>query len=154
MRVRLSCVNESKEPAVTSTADLEVVDLGAPVAATSAPDFLNVREAAKVLRLSRNRTYDLANLYIDSGGTSGLPAFRFGKPIRIPRLALEAFNGGPLTWPPVEVSTRDGDLDDLDDHDDVVDGLDDVDAKPSETAHAVEFDSIDTPDQQTLPFEG
>lgn len=121
-----------------------------------------------MLRLSRNRTYELAKLYIASGGAAGLPAFRFGKPIRIPRLALEAYAGGPITWPPVEMST--GLLDDL--HDDAGDGDDDsTDDEPPCTSadqfdqaqtpqavepdrEAVELDPTGASDQPSLPFEG
>ena len=159
-----------------TTAPLHVVEL-APEARPDGlrlPDFLNVREAAKVLRLSRNRTYELAKLYIASGGVAGLPAFRFGKPIRIPRLALEAYAGGPITWPPVEMPT--GLLDDL--HDDAGDGDeagdgddDSTDDEPPCTSadqfdqaqtpqavepdrEAVELDPTDASDQPSLPFEG
>lgn len=146
-------MNESEDLAHTTTAHLNVVDLGqnAQSTAASAPDFLNVREASKVLRLSRNRTYELANLYIASGGASGLPAFRFGRPIRIPRLALEVYNGGPLTWPPVEVSSGPDD-DDLDDR--RIEDACALDANPAGAVEAIEHASTDSPDQQTLPFEG
>ena len=150
-------MKESTAPAHTTTARLDVVehDPNAHLATLSLPDFLNVREAAKVLRLSRNRTYELANLYIESGGTCGLPAIRFGKPIRIPRLALEAYSGGPITWPPVELpigglDTRDDDGDSADDSD----GNDADDLGSADAADAAQVVSIDSPDQQTLPFEG
>ncbi len=152
-------MKESKAPAHTTTARLHVVDLdpSGRLATPSLPDFLNVREAAKVLRLSRNRTYELAKLYIESGGECGLPAIRFGKPIRIPRLALEAYSGGPITWPPVELPIggldyRNDDGDSAADNDSV--DADDLEVESADVADASQVASIDSPDQQTLPFEG
>lgn len=144
-------MKESTAPAHKTTARLDVVehDPNAHLATLSMPDFLNVREAAKVLRLSRNRIYELANLYIESGGTCGLPAIRFGKPIRIPRLALEAYSGGPITWPPVELP-----IGGLDNRDDDSDGNDADVLESADGADAAQVVSIDSPDQQTLPFEG
>jgi excisionase family DNA binding protein len=160
----LSHVKDFQPAQHPTTAPLHVVEL-APEARPDGlrlPDFLNVREAAKVLRLSRNRTYELAKLYIASGGAAGLPAFRFGKPIRIPRLALEAYAGGPITWPPVEMPADL--LDDAGDRND-----DPTDEEPPRTAadptehtseavgpdhDAVELDPSDAPGQPSLPFEG
>jgi hypothetical protein len=69
---------------------------------SAAPDFLTLKEAAKVIRLKRTASYRLA------GKSTGLdddelPTVRFGKQIRVPRVRLEQLLGGPLTWPPVEV---------------------------------------------------
>jgi hypothetical protein len=53
------------------------------------PDFLTIPETAGVLRLDRNAVYELARAYRASG--SGLPNFRLGRRILVPKHAL-------LTW--------------------------------------------------------
>ena len=53
------------------------------------PDFLTIPETAGVLRLDRNAVYDLAREYRATG--SGLPNFRLGRRILVPKHAL-------LTW--------------------------------------------------------
>ena len=53
------------------------------------PDFLTIPETAGVLRLDRNAVYELAREYRASG--SGLPNFRLGRRILVPKHAL-------LTW--------------------------------------------------------
>ena len=51
--------------------------------------LLTVDEAARQLRIGRSRAYELANEYLNSGGTSGIPAFRLGPGcLRVPRWAL------------------------------------------------------------------
>jgi hypothetical protein len=53
------------------------------------PELLMVEEASKVMRIGRQLAYDLANDYLASGGTQGLPVIRFGvKCLRVPRWAL------------------------------------------------------------------
>ena len=53
------------------------------------PELLTVEEASKVMRIGRQLAYDLANDYLASGGTQGLPVIRFGvKCLRVPRWAL------------------------------------------------------------------
>ena len=42
------------------------------------PELLTVEEASKVMRIGRQLAYDLANDYLASGGTQGLPVIRFG----------------------------------------------------------------------------
>ncbi|MFN8023909.1 MAG: helix-turn-helix domain-containing protein [Acidimicrobiales bacterium] len=146
--------DSSDRRARKTTVNLDVgeVDSNAGRATCPVPDFLNVREASKVLRLSRNRTYELANLYIESGGASGLPAFRFGRPIRIPRLALEAYIGGPLTWPPVELQNAAPDDVDLDDDGEGrIEHASALDANSTEPAESASIDGLDQP---SLPFEG
>jgi hypothetical protein len=69
--------------------------------AAAPPDFLTVEEAARVVRIGRTKAYDLARLFLATGGTDGLPVIRFGKQLRVPRCRLEACLGGPITWPPV-----------------------------------------------------
>jgi hypothetical protein len=53
------------------------------------PDFLTIPETAGVLRLDRNAVYDLARAYRATG--SGLPNFRLGRRILVPKHAL-------MTW--------------------------------------------------------
>ena len=53
------------------------------------PDVLTVEEAAAVLRISRGAAYDLARRYLWSGGREGLPVFRLGRRLRVPKVALE-----------------------------------------------------------------
>lgn len=69
-------------------------------AAVAAPDFMTVEEAADVIRIGRTAAYQLARLYLTSGGAAGLPAVKYGKQTRVPRHKLEEMLGGPITWPP------------------------------------------------------
>lgn len=64
------------------------------------PDFLTVEEAAKVLRIGRTAAYGLTRQWRVTGGEVGLPVVRFGRQLRVPRAALEAYAGGPLTTMP------------------------------------------------------
>lgn len=67
------------------------------------PDFLTVEEAARVLRIGRTAAYGLTREWRATG--EGLPVVSFGRLLRVPRAALEAVAGGPLTVPastPVE----------------------------------------------------
>ena len=57
------------------------------------PDFLTVEETAKVLRIGKAAVYRLVR-------SGGIPAVRYGKQFRIPRVAIEEQLGGPITWPP------------------------------------------------------
>ena len=49
---------------------------------------LTVDEAARVLRIGRSLAYQLANQYLSSRGMVGMPAYRLGNCIRVPRWAL------------------------------------------------------------------
>jgi excisionase family DNA binding protein len=49
---------------------------------------LTVEEAADVLRIGRSLAYQLANEYLRSRGMVGMPAYRLGNCIRVPRWAL------------------------------------------------------------------
>ena len=63
--------------------------LDAVTEAGEAPQLLTVDEAARLLRIGRSRAYELANDYLNSGGTTGLPVFRLGPGcLRVPRWAL------------------------------------------------------------------
>ncbi len=64
-----------------------------------APDLLTVEEAARVLRIGRTTAYELARRYLRTNGTEGIPVLRIGHLLRVPRCGLEAFVGGPITWP-------------------------------------------------------
>ena len=51
--------------------------------------LLTVKEAALFLRIGRSLAYELANQYLMSGGTAGMPVIRcFGTCLRVPRWAL------------------------------------------------------------------
>jgi len=52
------------------------------------PMMLKVEEAAAVLRIARSTAYELATLYLEGGGTAGLPVLRVGSCLRVPRFAL------------------------------------------------------------------
>jgi excisionase family DNA binding protein len=66
---------------------------------TSPPDLLTVEEAARVLRIGRTNAYELVRRYLATDGAEGVPARRIGRLLRVPRHALEAVVGGPITWP-------------------------------------------------------
>lgn len=53
-----------------------------------ASTVLTVEEAADVLRIGRSLAYQLANQYLSSRGMVGIPAYRLGNCIRVPRWAL------------------------------------------------------------------
>jgi excisionase family DNA binding protein len=63
---------------------------------------LTVDEAAALLRIGRSLAYELANQYLLSGGMVGMPAYRLGSCIRVPRWALMvlAKNRAPIRPPP------------------------------------------------------
>jgi hypothetical protein len=69
-------------------------------ATSQPPDFLTIEEAAAILRIGRTTAYALARRFEATGGAEGLPVRRNGKQLRVPRYALEAMLGGPITWPP------------------------------------------------------
>jgi hypothetical protein len=63
------------------------------------PDFLTVEEAAAILRIGRTAAYGLARQWRATDGKEGLPVVAFGRLLRVPRAALEAVAGGPLSRP-------------------------------------------------------
>lgn len=65
----------------------------------TAPDFLRIEEAAKVLRIGRTSAYELAREFLATAGVSGLPVVRIGHQLRVPRRRLEELAGGSITWP-------------------------------------------------------
>ncbi len=62
-------------------------------------DFLTVEEAARVLRIGRTAAYALARIWRETDGREGLPVVPFGRLLRVPRAALEAISGAPITPP-------------------------------------------------------
>ena len=77
---------------------MECVPEEVPIA--RAPDFLSVREAARVLRIGKTCAYELAQQFLHTEGAAGLKVIRVGRQLRVPRTALEEMLGGPITWPP------------------------------------------------------
>lgn len=63
------------------------------------PDFLTVEETARILRIGRTAAYELSRRYEETDGAEGIPVIRVGRLMRVPRRALERWNGGPLTDP-------------------------------------------------------
>lgn len=55
------------------------------------PSFYRIEEAARILRISRSATYELANAWLATGGRVGLPVVRLGRTMRVPRTAIERF---------------------------------------------------------------
>ena len=53
------------------------------------PDVLTIEEAAAVLRIGRGAAYELARRYLWSNGREGLPVFRLGRRLRVPKAALQ-----------------------------------------------------------------
>ena len=50
-----------------------------------------------MLRIGRTKAYELARLYLVTGGAEGLPVVRVGHLLRVPRHVVEQFIGGPIT---------------------------------------------------------
>ena len=61
------------------------------------PDFLTVEEAARILRIGRTAAYEQTRRFEETNGEDGIPVIRIGRLMRVPRTALERWNGGPLT---------------------------------------------------------
>ncbi len=53
-----------------------------------APDFLTIDETAQILRLGRNQVYELARVWLASGGERGVPVVTLGRRLRVPKAAL------------------------------------------------------------------
>ena len=66
------------------------------------PNFLTVEEAARILRIGRTAAYEQTRRYEETDGREGIPVIRVGRLMRVPRAALERWNGGPLTGPEPE----------------------------------------------------
>ena len=63
------------------------------------PDYLTVDELAAILRISRNRAYELVRRGAATNGRDGIAAVRVDKQFRISRYVIEERLGGPITWP-------------------------------------------------------
>lgn len=62
-------------------------------------DFLTVEEAAAVLRIGRTAAYEATRRYRATGGAEGLPVYKVGGTLRVPRHKLEEIGGGPIEVP-------------------------------------------------------
>jgi excisionase family DNA binding protein len=60
------------------------------------PAFLTVEEAASILRIGRTVAYEQTRRYEETEGREGIPVIRVGRLMRVPRAALERWNGAPL----------------------------------------------------------
>lgn len=60
------------------------------------PAFLTVEEAASILRIGRTAAYEQTRRYEETDGREGIPVIRVGRLMRVPRAALERWNGAPL----------------------------------------------------------
>ena len=63
------------------------------------PDFLTVREVAKIFRISPTTAYKEVQRFLDTGGREGIPVLLIGGQKRIPRQKLEPLAGGPIHLP-------------------------------------------------------
>lgn len=52
------------------------------------PDVLTVEEAARVLRISRGLAFQEAARYRATGGREGIPNYRIGRCLRVPKAEL------------------------------------------------------------------
>lgn len=66
------------------------------------PAFLTVEEAASILRIGRTVAYEQTRRYEETDGREGIPVIRVGRLMRVPRAALERWNGAPLDHPDPE----------------------------------------------------
>jgi hypothetical protein len=62
---------------------------GSVVVTGGRPGFLRVEEAAGILEISRSAAYEQANVWLATGGRSGLPVVRLGRSLRVPWAAIE-----------------------------------------------------------------
>jgi hypothetical protein len=67
------------------------------------PDLLTIEEAALILRIGRTAAYEQARLWRVTGGQVGIPNILVGRQYRVPRAALEATIGRPITHIPRRV---------------------------------------------------
>lgn len=78
------------------------------------PDLLTVEEAAVLLRIGRNKAYDLTRQWRATNGRCGLPVVEFGHTLRVPRHALERMLGVEFTaWPVAPASESPSPMGDL-----------------------------------------
>lgn len=86
-------------PSFEVTEEVTAMTRRSDVVPDEAPDFLTVDELAAVLRISRNRAYQLVRLGVATDGRDGVAAQRVDKQFRISRYVIEERLGGPITWP-------------------------------------------------------
>ena len=67
--------------------------------------FLTVEEAAAVLRIGRTAAYEATRRYRATGGAEGIPVYKVGGTLRVPRHKLEEIAGGPLELPTEPAAT-------------------------------------------------
>jgi excisionase family DNA binding protein len=53
------------------------------------PLFYRVEEAAEILRISRSTAYEMANTWLRTNGTDGLPCIRLGRRLVVPRAVID-----------------------------------------------------------------
>jgi hypothetical protein len=75
------------------------------------PAVLTVAEVRRVLRISRTKTYEQANAYLDTGGADGIPCVRVGTSLRFPRLLLEKYIEQPITVAQLDATNDPTDID-------------------------------------------
>jgi Helix-turn-helix domain len=63
------------------------------VTLAEAPDFLTIDETAQILRLGRNQVYELARVWLASGGERGGPVVTVDRRLRVPKAALQRLAG-------------------------------------------------------------
>jgi len=70
-------------------ASLKVAAMSTPRGGEIPPfALLTIVEAARVLRIGRSKAYQLAKLYLTSGGAAGMPVVDLDGCLRVPRWAL------------------------------------------------------------------
>jgi hypothetical protein len=62
-------------------------------------NFLTVEEAAAVLRIGRTAAYEATRRYRATDGAEGIPVYKVGGTLRVPRHKLEEIAGGPIEIP-------------------------------------------------------
>lgn len=62
-------------------------------------NFLTVEEAAAVLRIGRTAAYEATRRYRATDGAEGIPVYKVGGTLRVPRHRLEEIAGGPIELP-------------------------------------------------------
>jgi len=78
---------------------------------TEPPAVLTVAEVRRVLRISRTKTYEQANAYLETGGRHGIPCVRVGTSLRFPRLLLEQYIEQPITVAQLDATNDPTDID-------------------------------------------
>lgn len=72
-------------------------DIAAP--AGERASFLTVEEAATVLRIGRTAAYEATRRYRATAGAEGIPVYKVGGTLRVPRYKLEEIAGGAIDVP-------------------------------------------------------